>query len=95
MNISPTLIALAAQYIVNNDIVTDDIPLQLQEEIHALKKVKQFQQDIKYNERMYELLQNILDQIDGDIDYYYETEDFAEGIEYFRECEKWFEKLLV
>ena len=91
MNISPTLKALAAQYIVNNDIVTDDIYLQLQEEIHTLKKVKQFQQDIKYNERMYELLQNILDQIDGDIDYYYETEDFAEGIEYFRECEKWFE----
>ena len=59
MNISPTLKALAAQYIVNNDIVTDDIPLQLQEEIHTLKKVKQFQQDIKYNERMYELLQNI------------------------------------
>ena len=87
MNISSTLKALAAQYIVNNDIVTDDIPLQLQEEIHTLKKVKQFQQDIKYNERMYELLQNILDQIDGDIDFYHETEDFAEGIEYFRHCE--------
>ena len=88
MNISPTLKSLAAQYIVNNDIVTDDIPLQLQEEIHTLKKVKQFQQDIKYNERMYELLQNILDQIDGDIDFYHETEDFAEGIEYFRHCEQ-------
>ena len=87
---SPTLKALAAQTIVNNDILTDDIPLQLQEEMHTLKKLKQFQQDIKYNERMYELLQNILDQIDGDIDYYYETEDFTEGIEYFRDCEKWF-----
>ena len=40
--------------------------------------------------RKYELLQKILDQIDGDIDFYYETEDFAEGIEYFRHCEKWF-----
>ena len=90
MNMSPTLKALAAQTIVNNDILTDDIPLQLQEEMHTLKKVKQFQQDIKYDERKYELLQNILEQIDGDIDYYYETEDFTEGIEYFRDCEKWF-----
>ena len=87
---SPTLKALVAQTIVNKDILTDDIPLQLQEEIHTLKKVKQFQQDIKYNERMYDLLQNVLEQIDGDIDYYYETEDFTEGIEYFRDCEKWF-----
>ena len=70
MNMSPTLKALAAQTIVNNDILTDDIPLQLQEEMHTLKKVKQFQQDIKYDERKYELLQNILEQIDGDIDYY-------------------------
>ena len=50
MNISPTLKALAAQTIVNNDILTDDIPLQLQEEIYTLKKVKQFQQNIKYND---------------------------------------------
>ena len=39
---------------------------------------------------MYDQLQIILEQIDGDIDYYYETEDFTEGIEYFRDCEKWF-----
>ena len=39
---------------------------------------------------MYDLLQEILEQNDGDIDYYYETEDFTEGIEYFRDCEKWF-----
>ena len=87
---SPTLKALAAQTIVNNDILTDDIPLQLQEEMHTLKKVKQFQQDIKYDERKYELLQNILEQIDGDIDYYYENEDLAQGLEYFSHCEKWF-----
>ena len=85
MNMSPTLKALVAQTIVNKDILTDDIPLQLQEEIHTLKKVKQFQQDIKYNERMYDLLQNILEQIVGDIDDY-----GNERIKYFRECVKWF-----
>ena len=73
--------ALAAQSIVNNDITVVDIPTHLQEEMFALKKVQQIQQDIKYNERMYEILQKILDQIDGDIDFYYENEDFAEGIE--------------
>ena len=87
---SPSLKVLATQSIVNNDILTDEIPICLQEEMHTLKKVKQFQQDIKYDESKYELLQNILEQIDGDIDYYYETEDFTEGIEYFRDCEKWF-----
>ena len=90
MYTTPILKALAAQTIVNNDILTDEIPLQLQEEMYTLKKVKQFQQDIKYDERKYELLQSILEQIDADIDYYYETEDFAEGIKYFRECEMWF-----
>ena len=39
---------------------------------------------------MYDLLQNVLEQIDCDNDYYYETEDFAEGIEYFNHCRKWF-----
>ena len=87
---SPTLKALAAQSIINNDITTVEIPTHLQEEMNALKKLQQIQQDIKYNERMYDLLQEILEQIDGDIDYYYETEDFTEGIEYFRDCEKWF-----
>ena len=87
---SPTLKALAAQPIVNNDITTVEIPTHLQEEMNALKKLQQIQQDIKYNKRMYDLLQEILEQIDGDIDYYYETEDFTEGIEYFRDCEKWF-----
>ena len=81
---SPSLKVLATQSIVNNDILTDDIPAQLQEEMYTLKKVKQ---DIEYGMRKYELLQKILDQIDGDIDFYSETEDFAEGIEYFRHCE--------
>ena len=85
----PTLKALAAQSIVNNDLLTDDIPDQLQEEMYNLKKVQQIQQDIEYGMRKYELLQKILDQIDGDIDFYHETEDFAEGIEYFRHCEQW------
>ena len=40
MYISPTLKALAAQTIVNNDIPTDEIPIQLQEEMHNLKKSK-------------------------------------------------------
>ena len=86
----PTLKALAAQPIVNNDITTVEIPTHLQEEMNALKKLQQIQQDIKYCKRKYDLLQEILEQIDGDIDYYYETEDFTEGIEYFRDCEKWF-----
>jgi len=87
---TPTLKALAAQSIVNNDITTVEIPTHLQEEMNALKKLQQIQQDIKYCKRKYDLLQEILEQIDGDIDYYYETEDFTEGIEYFRDCEKWF-----
>ena len=82
---SPTLKALAAQSIINNDITTVEIPTHLQEEMNALKKLQQFQQDIKYNERMYDLLQNILEQIVGDIDDY-----GNERIEYFRECVKWF-----
>ena len=82
---SQTLKALVAQTIVNKDILTDDIPLKLQEEMYTLKKMKQFQQDIKYNERMYDLLQNILEQIVGDIDDY-----GNERIKYFRECVKWF-----
>ena len=32
-----------------------------------------------------------LDQIDGFIDFYHETDDFAKRIEYFRCCEKWFQ----
>jgi len=87
---SPSLKALAAQPIVNNDITTVEIPTHLQEEMNALKKLQQIQQEIKYCKRKYDLLQEILEQIDGDIDYYYETEDFTEGIEYFRDCEKWF-----
>ena len=87
---SPTLKALAAQPIVNNDITTVEIPTHLQEEMNALKKLQQIQQDIKYCKKKYDLLQEILEQIDVDIDYYYETEDFTEGIEYFRDCEKWF-----
>ena len=87
---SPTLKALAAQPIVNNDITTVEIPTHLQEEMNDLKELQQIQQEIKYCKRMYDLLQEILEQNDGDIDYYYETEDFTEGIEYFRDCEKWF-----
>ena len=87
---SPTLKALAAQPIVNNDITTVEIPTHLQEEMNDLKELQQIQQEIKYCKRKYDLLQEILEQIDGDIDYYYETEDFTEGIEYFRDCEKWF-----
>ena len=86
----PTLKALAAQPIVNNDITTVEIPTHLQEEMNDLKELQQIQQEIKYCKRKYDLLQEILEQIDGDIDYYYETEDFTEGIEYFRDCEKWF-----
>ena len=87
---SPTLKALAAQPIVNNDITTVEIPTHLQEEMNDLKELQQIQQEIKYCKRMYDLLQEILEQNDGDIDYYYETEDFTEGIEYFRDCVKWF-----
>ena len=87
---SPTLKALAAQPIVNNDITTVEIPTHLQEEMNDLKELQQIQQEIKYCKRMYDLLQEILEQNDGDIDYYYETEDFTEGIDYFRDCEKWF-----
>ena len=87
---SPTLKALAAQPIVNNDITTVEIPTHLQEEMNDLKELQQIQQEIKYCKRKYDLLQEILEQIDVDIDYYYETEDFTEGIEYFRDCEKWF-----
>ena len=60
MDISPTLNVWTAQTIVNNNILTDEIPLQLHEEMHTLKKVKQFQQDIKYEKRKYKLLQNII-----------------------------------
>ena len=87
---SPTLKALAAQPIVNNDITTVEIPTHLHEEMNDLKELQQIQQEIKYCKRKYDLLQEILEQIDGDIDYYYETEDFTEGIEYFRDFEKWF-----
>merc|ERR1712074_430653 len=58
--------------------------------MNDLKELQQIQQEIKYCKRKYDLLQEILEQIDGDIDYYYETEDFTEGIEYFRDCEEWF-----
>ena len=87
---SSTLKALAAQTIVNNDILTEEIPAQLQEEMYILKKVKHFQQDMKYNLRKYELLQNILEQVFENIEYSSEIEDFSNGLEYFRECEKWF-----
>ena len=36
MYISPTLKALTAQTIVNNNILTDEIPLQLHEKMHTL-----------------------------------------------------------
>ena len=36
----PTLKALAAQSIVNNDLLTDEIPTQLQEEMYDLKKLQ-------------------------------------------------------
>ena len=87
---SPTLKALAAQPIVNNDITTVEIPTHLHEEMNDLKELQQIQQEIKYCKRKYDLLQEILEQIDSDIDYYYETEDFTVGIDYFRDCEKWF-----
>ena len=87
MYISPTLKALAAQTIVNNDILTDEIPICLQEEMHTLKKVKQFQQDMKYNLRKYELLQNILEQVFENIDYCSENEEFSKGLPYLRECD--------
>ena len=38
---TPTLKALAAQSIVNNDITTVEIPTHLQEEMNALKKLQQ------------------------------------------------------
>ena len=58
--------------------------------MNDLKELQQIQQEIKYCKRMYDLLQEILEQNDGDIDYYYETGDFTDGIDYLRDCEKWF-----
>ena len=98
---SPTLKALAAQSIVNNYITTVEIPTHLQEEMFALKKVQQIQQDIKYGKRKYELLQKILDQIYEDIfrniseelieeGIYYNIDELDESLEYYKECEKWF-----
>ena len=98
---SPTLKALAAQSIVNNDITTVEIPTHLQEEMNALKKLQQIQQDIKYWKRKYELLQKILNQIDEDIfgniseelieeGIYYDIDELDESLEYYTECGKWF-----
>ena len=61
--------------------------------MHTLKKEKQFQQDMKYNLRKYELLQNILEQVFENIDYSSENEYFSTELEYFRECEKWFKQV--
>ena len=98
---TPTLKALAAQSIVNNDITTVEIPTHLQEEMNALKKLQQIQQDIKYLERKHELLQKILNQIDEDIfgniseelieeGIYYNIDELDESLEYYTECGKWF-----
>ena len=98
---SPTLKTLAAQSIINNDITTVEIPTHLQEEMNALKKLQQIQQDIKYCKRKYELLQEILNQIDEDIfgniseelieeGIYYDIDELDESLEYYTECGKWF-----
>ena len=60
--------------------------------MHTLKKVKQFQQDMKYNLRKYELLQNILEQVFENIDYCSKNEEFSKGLAYLRECDKWFKQ---
>ena len=52
---SQTLKALTAQSIVNNDITTEEIPIHLQEEMYALKKVLHIQQFIKYEEGVVDL----------------------------------------
>ena len=98
---TPTLKALAAQSIVNNDITTVEIPTHLQEEMNALKKLQQIQQDIKYLERKHELLQKILNQIDEDIfgnisedlieeGIYHNIDKLDESLKYYTECGKWF-----
>ena len=98
---TPSLKALAAQSIVNNDISTVEIPTHLQEEMNNLKKLQQIQQDIKYWKRKYELLQKILNQIDEDIfgniseelieeGIYYNIDELDESLEYYTECGKWF-----
>ena len=98
---TPTLKALAAQSIVNNDITTVEIPTHLQEEMNALKKLQQIQQDIKYWKRKYELLQKILNQIDEDIfgnisedlieeGIYHNIDKLDESLKYYTECGKWF-----
>merc|ERR1712215_45505 len=98
---TPTLKALAAQSIVTNDITTVEIPTHLQEEMNALKKLQQIQQDIKYLKRKHELLQKILNQIDEDIfgnisedlieeGIYYNIDELDESLKYYTECGKWF-----
>ena len=48
---------------------------------------------MKYNLRKYELLQNILEQVFENIEYSSENQYFSNGLEYFRECEKWFKQV--
>ena len=89
---------LCNETIVNNDILTDDIPLQLQEEMHTLKKVKQFQQLIKYGEGVHDLLRRLLNHLSNYI--YFAVSNYTnlmedgfdvdEYLKYFKECEKWF-----
>ena len=66
MYISPsTLKALSVQTIVNNIILTDEIPKYLQEEINTLKIMRQIQQNLKNEERYKDLLTKILIQVLG------------------------------
>lgn len=95
---SQTLKALTAQFIVNNDITTEEIPIHLEEEMYALKKVLYIQQFIKYEEGVDDLLIRLLDHLNdyisfADSNYIELTEiglDVDKYVKYFKECKKWF-----
>ena len=98
---SPSLKVLASQSIVNNDILTEEIPICLQEEMHTLKKVKQIQQLIKYGEGVHDLLRRLLNHLSyyiyfADSNYTNMMEDGLDVdkyLKYFKECNKWFSTL--
>ena len=76
---SPSLKVLASRSIVNNDILTEEIPICLQEEMHTLKKVKQIQQLIKYGEGVHDLLRRLLNHLSDYI--YFADSNYANIIE--------------
>ena len=98
MNMLPSLKALAAQSIVNNDITSVEIPIHLQEEMCTLKKMQQIQQLIKYGEGVNDLLIRLLNHLSyyiyfADSNYTKLMEDgldVEKYLKYFKECDKWF-----